>query len=157
MYPVDLVRIVNNAYSVVSYACRLNGDENKNGGYLCIADQKGQAIAVFLVGKIPEEKKRLKYRALCEEKARRLAEHPEHISSWQSRDTINDQWGGAIKTGAFIFSFSGLPELWDEAIVLALTYLLVPRFVPWRDWELIVEISANPYAKGLVTAIENGL
>ena len=65
-----------------------------------------------------------------QEKARRLfANQLQHgISSWQTRDLKLDQFGGAIRifitigednhTERLILSFSGLPEIGDEAVML---------------------------------------
>lgn len=72
----------------------------------------------------------LKYWALSREKAGRLAGRPGDISSHQTRDanarlgiepTKEERWGmwgGAIRTKDFVFSFSGLSEHGDEAVML---------------------------------------
>ncbi len=92
------------------------------GGFFCIADGKtGLPLLVKVVGSPPEDKGE-KYFSFAQEKARRLAKHPEHMSSWESRDPESDQWSGAVRYGGLIFSFSGLPELADEALILSLLH-----------------------------------
>jgi hypothetical protein len=90
----------------------------KRGGALCVAAWTGLIVSTSLHGEIPEEKVP-KYRDLACEKAQRLAMYPGHLSSWESRDG-SSKWGGAIRANDYILSFSGLPELWDEAFMLLL-------------------------------------
>ena len=92
-----------------------------------------------------------KYLELAQEKARRLAEHPDHWSSWQSRNPDEGKWGGAVNAGAYIFSFSGLPELADEAAMLltalSLGFLLEERaaaFAQYSGNELFYKMMATP-------------
>lgn len=98
-------------------------DPNRQGGYFCLVDKGGKGNPLGLptlilgIGTVPAEKG-LKYLAFAQEKAHRLAEHPEHQSSWQSRNEGAEQWGGAIAAGPYVFSFSGLPEHGDEAAML---------------------------------------
>ena len=92
----------------------------KNSGYctiISVAD--GRVLLSFQVGHCPREKFE-KYYSFSHEKAQRLRKFvfDGHVSSWQSRDESAGQWGGAISAGSVIFSFSGLPELADEAIML---------------------------------------
>jgi hypothetical protein len=81
-----------------------------------------------------------KYTALSEEKIFRLLVNHRHSTSYQSRDPeaiirgqAKDQkpwgkWGGAIlcthNNQRYFLSFSGLPELWDEAMMFALAIKL---------------------------------
>jgi len=99
----------------------------KKSGYLTIFNVAlGYPELIVAIGNIPEEKKK-KYLELSMEKAERLFQHPEHVSSFQSRDGIN-KWGGAIridwyeeveeKIYQYILSFSGLTEPMDEASML---------------------------------------
>jgi len=94
------------------------GWEGRAGGYLCVADAKnGLPLITMLVGEVPLEKAP-KYLEFCQEKAARLAGHPDHQASWQSRNPEKNQWGGAIRFGDKILSFSGLPERGDESAML---------------------------------------
>jgi hypothetical protein len=54
----------------------------------------------------------------CQEKALRLARHPEHVSSAQSRDDDNEQYPGAVRVGDLILSPSGMPWELDESLGL---------------------------------------
>lgn len=92
----------------------------RSGAYLCIADaSSGLPLFIALVGEVPDDKGE-KYLVFCQEKARRLAAYREHQTSYESRDPGQNKWGGAVRGGEFIFSMSGLPELGDEAVMLAL-------------------------------------
>lgn len=93
--------------------------DDRKGGYLVIADARtGMPIISLMVGQIPKEKYQ-KYFAFAHEKARRLFESHQKdasiVSSWQTRNPDKDQWGGAVLCKRWIVSFSGLPELVDEA------------------------------------------
>jgi hypothetical protein len=70
-----------------------------------------------------------------------------HVSSWESRDPGHDRWGGAIRIEDLIFSFSGLPELADEALMLGVG-LMYGRRENASFEDLLAEIathSVNPY------------
>lgn len=121
----------------------LSGEEH--GGYLCMLDAKtGEAVLLCPIGSMPKEKV-AKYRANAKEKANRLFElsqtDPKQWSSWQSRDEANGKWGGAVRSATFIFSFSGFPQLVDEAFML----VLAMRFdgMPGGAADLIAQISSN--------------
>lgn len=89
------------------------------GGYLVIADgTTGLPLVVAMLGD-PELRKANQYFEDARENAQRLASHPEHYLSWQSR--IEGYKGaGAVRVGCLIFSFSGLWEMLNEAMMLAL-------------------------------------
>ena len=94
-------------------------DRGRKGGWLYIADDKGQMVLHERIGTVTDPEKDRRYQLLSVEKAARLQAHPGHRTSWQSRDPDRDHWGGAFRTDdGWIISFSGLPELWDEALVL---------------------------------------
>jgi len=111
---VDSKRILytlNMAYQVVAEAITVFSSDpkwsGKEGGCFCLADEEtGFPYATMLVGNVPKEKLS-KYFSLCQEKAARLASHPEDIGSWESRNPEKEQWGGAIRFGKLIYSFSG--------------------------------------------------
>lgn len=126
------------------------GWEGKKGGYFCVADGlSGTPLLVALVGEIPLEKVE-KYMEFAQEKARRLSFHIGHVSSWESRDPDHDQWGGAIRIEDMIFSFSGLPELGDEVLMLLVGNLYGLRENASLDGHLaeIAKRSNNPYWDG---------
>ncbi len=105
--------------------------KEKSGGYCVIKSRyDGRTLLVFQVGDVPLDKVE-KYFSIANEKADRLITHKSegHWSSWQSRDGVS-KWGGAVLVPDFIFSFSGLPELADEAVMLLAAracYLLLPN------------------------------
>ena len=96
----------------------------RKGGYLCVAEgDSGNPHFTVLVGGHVNQKKLPRYYHLSHEKAVRLSQNPTHVSSFQSRDGEN-KFGGAVRTlNGLIYSFSGFPELVDEALVLSLMRL----------------------------------
>ncbi len=122
--------------------------QDRAGGYFCLTTDDGTLLLLCPFGNIPLGKF-AKYAALSQEKAQRLAAHPEHASSWQSRSE-NDadlRFGGAIRANGYIYSFSGLPELGDEAVMLV-TALLTGASENERSQraiEDIAEMSRNPF------------
>lgn len=87
---------------------------------------------------------------VANEKAARLAFYPFHLSSWESRDLSNNdpaqhKYGGAIRVPYNeIWSFAGLAEHYDEALLLLAARILRP----WHPDQIlrIVERSDNaPY------------
>jgi len=110
------------ALNVLSQAFNLLQKEgiDKKGGYFCIANAEGVPLFVSLIGGVPQEKAE-KYFQYAVEKARRLGQHADHVSSWESRNPEQEQWGGAVRVNAdYIVAFSGLPEEWDEAAMLVI-------------------------------------
>lgn len=89
----------------------------RKGGFLCIANTEGAPRLTCIIGDVHKKKHR-KYVRLAQEKAKRLARHADHILSWQSRNKDKNQWGGAVRTPHCIFSFSGLTEMADEALMI---------------------------------------
>ncbi len=114
----------------------------QRGGYLCIADGiNGLPLVTVLMGEVSLQKAP-KYLEFCQEKAARLAGHRDHESSYESRNPGKDRWGGAVRCGNKIFSFSGLPELGDEAVMLKAALL---SNTPIEVLERIAQRSNNPY------------
>lgn len=98
----------------------------RTGAYFCLADGK-DGVPIFLpaeIGTVPLEK-REKYLSFSKEKPRRLASHPDHLTSSQSRNPDANQWGGAVRCGEVILSISGLPEMGDEAFMFIIAELYV--------------------------------
>jgi hypothetical protein len=123
-----LIRLISDLITLLSGEIgkcneRLPFDDQRNGGYLCVfhnfnkPQEEIVPLAIVRIG-IPTQGKEQKYFDLCLEKARRLISHPEHLSSWQSRDIEKERYGGAIRTPNFILAFSGLKEEADEAILV---------------------------------------
>jgi hypothetical protein len=133
---------------------RLPVEDQKPGGYFAVFfDQPdGLPLLVVKVGEQDPQKAPDSLRR-CLEKGKRLQDCPEHQSSWQSRNPDADEWGGAVRYGDFILSFSGLPELADEELML---WMLNPRRLPEgrmdrgsvptdADLHQIARHSSNPY------------
>ncbi|MCR4277813.1 MAG: hypothetical protein NUV85_02240 [Candidatus Berkelbacteria bacterium] len=95
--------------------------EGKIGGMFCLMDEATGLMVIepTKIGEIANGKKG-QYTAFCREKATRLRENRAngHFQSWESRDPESDKWGGAISDGNHIWSFSGLTEEQDEALML---------------------------------------
>lgn len=88
------------------------------GGYLSILDNQDKEVFVCgKVGEVPEDKN-LKYRTVSLEKPTRLFVHPEHLTSFQSRNPEEGKWGGAIRTKNLLLSFSGFHEKTDTLYVI---------------------------------------
>ncbi len=94
----------------------------KTGGYISVFDLGDKRLEyVGVVGEPAPHEKWSAYAYNSGEKGTRLlATHEElgHLTSFESRDPENGKWGGAIVAGYYIFSFSGLPEQADEAVML---------------------------------------
>jgi hypothetical protein len=95
--------------------------QGKEGCYFCAGNRLigTPRFGPVLIGLVPIEKAP-RYQRLSAEKEHRLALHPRHLSSYESRDTDVDKWGGAVSLGVRepIFSISGYPEYGDEALSL---------------------------------------
>jgi len=127
-------------------------------GYLTLLSvPAGQILFTIPFGEIPNEKFE-KYFELSQEKAMRLYYEINmhlpngHTTSFQSRDESIDKYGGAIYSNCHIyqhiFSFSGIPELIDEAMMIVLAKQLAKD----DGHEIVTEIEAlerNPYWKPL--------
>jgi len=145
----DLTVILNAFESIITKAVPIIAESHRRGGYLCIVSDSGVIYATVRYGEILSEEKAQRYIKLSQEKALRLASHPEHVSSWQSRSDAADQKGGAVRVGRLIYSFSGLPELWDEACMIALAKAVPMANIDTTYWKSIADASSNPYV-GLI-------
>jgi hypothetical protein len=106
--------------TLISRVISASQPSDRRGGYCKIYDTNTtQLIGAYTVGFVPPAKQ-LRYDTLSTEKALRLLAHPEHSSSWQSRDEAADKKPGAIRGYRCIYSFSGLPWEGDEALMLHL-------------------------------------
>lgn len=81
-------------------------------------------IVTIRVGEMPSFEKAEKYYRLSQGKILCLAQHPEHDTSWESRDPDNGRYGGAVRTPYGIVSCSGLCESDDTAVVLVFSQTL---------------------------------
>ncbi len=102
-------------------------DPDRTGGWFAFwrRDPAHTVVVVpvigFAVGYVLPDRF-VRYQYFADEKAARLAQHPEHVSSWQSRDVsppnkMDHKYGGAIRVSPeLIFSFSGFSEHEDEML-----------------------------------------
>lgn len=125
----------------------------RKGGYLCIMEESVSVPLILArVGEIASDGKSAKYFGLAGEKAKRLWLIHAHSSSWQSRDEKSEQYGGAIRVNGWIFSFSGLTESADEALSLALAYVL--GLAEKSEISKIGRISSNPHLEQILELVK---
>lgn len=119
------------------------GWSNRRGTYWLMADElTGERIDLIFLGEIdPYQEHRFLHNS--HEKALRLARHPHHLSSSQSRDPRNDKFCGAIRTRLGIFSMSGLPEYGDEIVMLRVA--IEVGALSLNRAKKIARLSRNPY------------
>ncbi len=91
--------------------------DGRSGGYLTILDQQGLVETSQKIGE-PNYNKAEKYREFSIEKAQRLFKNIDngHITSFNSRNEKALKFAGAVHMYTPVISFSGFPELIDEAI-----------------------------------------
>lgn len=130
-------------------------EEGRSGGYLSIRQKLADEVLLCnRLGIIPHQDdadpqfqtKARKYLHCSLEKAERLiamAYKHRHIASSQSRDEKEYKYSGAVWCDEFAVSFSGLPELADEA--LCLTLALHFGWISTERADKIVALSSNPY------------
>ncbi len=127
---------------------------DRTGFYLTVYDLfKPQAPAlVRVIGEVPADK-RSKYWFFSGEKPGRLILNRDkgHRSSWQSRNPDEDEWGGAALGETLAIGVSGLPELDDESVSLAL--LVAVSDLPEAQAQEIAAISNNQSYLPLTAAI----
>ena len=115
------------------------------GGYYCSArGLDGFPLLISSIG-TPNPEKLDKYFAFCQEKALRLAGHPEHNLSLESADDDLNQFPGAVRGSDEIDSFSGLPGRLDEVVSAK---VLLARMQLSPD-SLMERLRGNPYIERL--------
>lgn len=126
----DFLALFANAHRIVTDSIIPGAsmrDPQRTGGWFALwrfipsTMEMATPVLGFAVGEISTERF-YKYMHFANEKPWRLAQHSDHISSWQSRDDsdpdpMKRKWGGAIRLphGPFL-SFSGFSEHEDEMI-----------------------------------------
>lgn len=124
-----------------------NNDKIRQSGYFTLREiSTGRIIFTIMLGDVSKEKQE-KYFQLSLEKGDRLYKdyktNFKNFSSWQTRQPDKERWGGAIRAGKYILSFSGLSELLDEALVLEIA-LTMNWEKPYRFYE-ISQVSQNNF------------
>lgn len=158
MYVEDMIEVIKRtlAEAFKLFGRRKDWKGRRGGKYFCVASgEHGIPHFLTIIGELPALEA-MKYANLCQENATRLAVHPEHISSWQSRNSDVDQHDGAIRVGDHIYSLSGLPKLGNEAVMVIVCMVLY-SFDPAKTKAIreIPKISKNPYWKRLEGKIDN--
>jgi hypothetical protein len=111
------------------------------GGYYCSAQGADGFPKLIASIEKPNPEKLAKYFEYCQEKARRLAGHPEHFLSLESANDDEFKFPGAVRGIDEIDSFSGLPGRLDE-VVSAKTLLARMQLTPDT---LMERLHGNPY------------
>lgn len=141
--PRDPFAIAKAAFNNV---LRLIGDPERTGGYFIAADlSNGRIWAIIMLGEISSDEKAEGYLLNSEEKVKRLFSRPGDVSSFQSRNPEEGKYAGAIRMNTQIFSFSGLPELWDEALVLEIAIRIGTHLLTKEGYTQIIQASNNPF------------
>lgn len=138
----NVEQVVATAQTIVTRAHRflkISENTKRQGGYLVVINHRSEELVLLAkVGQISKEIAH-KCETLAREKAYRLCNYVDDWTSFDSRDVearvaVYDyswplrpaytepwgQWGGAVRGNRYIFSFSGFPELLDEAMMFTL-------------------------------------
>lgn len=144
--------------ALAAVLAELGPSVDRYGGYISTKFVRDDRFLINqeLVGEVRNGKDD-KYREFSHEKAQRLEMNfyqLGHLSSFQSWKPEEDQWGGSIigmdpyMGVEHIFSFSGLPELGDEAMML---YVAVSMdYLSLEDALKIAEVSNNDVFRRIV-------
>lgn len=117
----ELKTLLDIAFESFPHVARKFG-EGRTGGFLYISDENGRMCVHIRLG-TPDPSKYSKYIEFSKEKAERLRTRIDagEWLSFQSRDPEKNQFAGAfLAPYKRIISFSGLPEMIDEAFVTCL-------------------------------------
>lgn len=110
------VEIIKRAFPLV---VSKHGRPGDTGGFVYVGDTQGLLHCHTRVA-YPDHKKWHRFVDFSREKATRLAEHTDHQLSSQSRDDEKERFSGAVRgPDNMLYSFSGLPQETDEALVLS--------------------------------------
>ncbi len=144
---LDIIAVVESAVRRTSSA--LGNDPERNGGYFrttCTTNNlDSRPLLLKPIGFIPLHfESHLAIFTLQE--TLRLREHPEHFSSFESRDREQDGYGCAIKVWrSYIFAFSGLlPDHANEAAMILVAHEL--DLVPSWQMRQFLQESKNELA-----------
>lgn len=119
--PVESGLILAALFEIAGEYCDETG---RAGGHFCLANERAQPVMIHRVEFTPFPPGwAIRTLDLCQEKVQRLLNHPEHRTSWESRDETKNRFPGAISINGGFISFSGLPPDCDEALVVRLSVL----------------------------------
>ena len=158
----QMIEVTNQVVALAHHYMKVKENQSdRKGGYLTVLNhRKGEFSLQAKIGQVPADKVH-KYQTLATEKAWRLFRNIDHQTSFESRDVnawisflnfqtpLSDhsmekwgQWGGAVRGSRYIFSFSGFPELLDEAMMFALAIKLGELK---KDWVIERFAARNKY------------
>ncbi len=115
------------------------------GCYVALFDFiRPEPLYIFNIGNFRTKMQERVCIEYCLEKGRRLQLHPEHISSYQTRDFLTKPWqcGGAVRGSEIILSCAGFPELKDELAMIR-AGLRIGRFPSDNHVRDIANLSEN--------------
>lgn len=155
--------VLSVADKVLSKALELihaGGRTDKTGGFLAWYFNGSPILAGVLWGEL-EQSRTINTQRTAAYKIECLMDHPKHSTSYRTRNplakvlvdgkmVLRPRWGGAIRAGAHILSFSGLPELWDEAAMFVLAIKL--GWVGHRYVLSHISAKRNPHLRPLLEA-----
>lgn len=142
----DIVEVVESAVKRTIVA--LGNDPERWGGYFRITcttnNLDSRPLKLIPISFVPPQfAERLANSTLVA--TRRLREHPEHLSSRENLDYERNKYGCAIRVWTnYIFAFSGLPELANEAAMILAAHEL--DLMPAWQMRQILEASRNELA-----------
>ncbi len=149
----DAIHVIETAAKVLAQASDMLAKADRpdcTGGYLVWTDSNGTPyIAGLMWGFMPLEKA-AKRQEVALEKARRLALHNLHRTSYRTRNPKEGRWGGGIRASEHILSFSGFPEKWDEAAMFVLAIKL--GWIRRDDVFRHISPKRNPHLRPLLEA-----
>lgn len=131
METYDILTKLGDVHSQISRLLAMANDivkkeDERYGGYLTVLDGKTGKVIIILACGIISDDKHDKYLHFSQEKAKRLFAHKEHYTSFESMDEKQLMFPGAIRGEEAIYSFSGHQAEVDEAISIAMFYVLEP-------------------------------
>lgn len=149
----DAIHVIETAAKVLAQASDMLAKADrpdKTGGYLAWTDSNGTPFIAGLMWGIMPVDKAAKRQEYALEKATRLTLHNLHRTSYRSRNPKEERWGGAIRAGEHILSFSGFPEKWDEAAMFVLAIKL--GWISRDDVFRHISPKRNPHLRPLLEA-----
>lgn len=123
---IDLPRLIDCADYIVRATSRILSSPNEEfrGGYLVVHEVASNSVELLIrLGSFNPEKAPQQIEFAMEKAARLhlyILASQHDFASYDTRDPDKNLWGGAINAHEYIYSFSGLPELWDEAAMFVL-------------------------------------
>lgn len=118
-----------------------NPDPTRTGFVFVVYNTNTEQYYLGQIGTIPPGKL-FKYTFLALEKAWRLLQNPEHLTSRQSADPDAEKWPGAVRVDDYIISISGLTPDADEALPANLGWLT--KHITATELQALAELTRNP-------------